>query len=74
MVFTERFHSYFTSWSKVQSYAFCKQAGKIPNNQMNQNEKDVDNSSILSSSSEWDGYHEMPNLSLLVQECGIWVN
>jgi hypothetical protein len=74
MVFTERFHSYFTSWSKVKSYAFCKQAEKIPNNQMNQNEKDVDNSSILSSSSEWDGYHEMPNLSLLVQECGIWVN
>ena len=74
MVFTERFHSYFTSWSKVKSYAFCELAEKIPNNQMNQNEKEVDNSSILSSSSEWDRYHEMPNLSLLVQECGIWVN
>ena len=43
MVLTERFHSYFTSWSKVKSYTFCKQAGKIPNNQMDQNEKDEDN-------------------------------
>ena len=41
---------------------------------MDQNEKDEDNISILSySSSECDGYPAMPNLSLIVQECGIWV-
>jgi hypothetical protein len=39
---------------------------------MDQNEKEEDNISILSSSSsECDGYPAMPNLSLIVQECGI---